>query len=947
MKKNIFLIFLILNISCLCLLAQSNDSPVKNIRELYQNLEQKRYNKTLLTEFRTQIDELLSLAVIKDNDFYAGTAHRYLALYYLLDNEIAMFLPEIQKSTEFFEKAGAKEEIIKNKLNCGNFYLQHSEYDKLSNHSFSTLYEALELSYDIKNHPLTVSSYFYLGYIYQNKFIEYEEAVKCYEKAIELLTSYNVDFPLWKLYNNICNCYIYTEQYDKARTFLEKLYEILLVSDVGDADWRLYHLNYGILENRLRNFQLAEEYIQKALVNALKFSDKKIIELCYQNLIEIGKASSDDELEKKYLIEAYNYFLNDENLSRQLLYGTLLGKYYLELGELDKCNEQLKIATNISLKVDNYRILTQYYRTLSDFYEANGNYRLSLAAERKYGVCRDSVLSAEHKLDVVRTVSHQSLAEKKLEIKKLHDIINIRQQREHEIIFFTIALAILLSSLVFLYINLNNKKKKLIEEQQKHIGSITKMLNIRNALINFDEDETHSIEGLVDWVTDLLKVVFDETDNIEILVKIGDYQRIDNQLDDKAIILQDIPIYNEHFSGSIRIRGLNYNEKSFPQIIPGILQFGKHIAKTLRFIELKKQLQNNEVRFRSIFSQIREGLVIVDPQKYICDWNSEAENITSISGIDVIGKNIQQIIENIVPENGALVWQELTSVNGNEIQLLSHNHKIIMFKVFPVIIDKMNYFCLSIMDITYQEELKKQLILNEKMASLGIMTAGIAHEINQPLTTITFTMENLIRNLRENQLDQDSLLKKVNHLQESMDRLTDFIQKILSYSSQNASFSEVFELNIRVDEALKWNLAQIHNNDIEIHKLYSPQKIYLQGSRIRFDEIIINLISNAITSLKETSHQREITIITESENDLAVIKIKDNGIGIDQANLKKIFLPFFSYQPQQDSTGLGLSIVYNIVKEMKGDIQVFSKKNEWCEFIIKLPSTSPNGEFYE
>lgn len=925
----------------------SDSDSVREIRKMYQSLEQSRTDQVKLTEFKTEIDNLIREAEITDDNYLAGIAYRYYALYNLLVNNSDEFLPNIRKSTELFEKVSANEEIIKNKLNRGNFYIQNREYDKLGNNSFSTLYEALELSYDIKDYALTVSSYFYLGYIYQNRFIEYDEAVKCYEKAIELLLKYKVEFPLWKLYNNICNCYIYTEEYDKAREFLDDLQQILLVSEVTESDWRQYYLNYGILENRLHNYKLAEQYTQKALKTAIQHSDIKIIELCYQNLIELGKHTQKPELEKKYLSLAYNYFQEHNFLNQQLLYGALLGRFYLEQGQLDQSRVQLTEIEPLPSKAHNYPILREYYRTMADFHESAGNYQLSLEFERKFGVCQDSVLDAEHKLDVVRTVSRQSLAEKKLEIRKLHEIISVRRQREHDIIYFSIAFAILLSSIIFLYIRLNIKKKKLIEEQQKHISSITKMLNIRNELINFDESETESIEGLVNWVIDLLRLVFEETKNIEITVKIGDYEKTDNQLSGDAQVIQNVPINNDYLQGFIRIRGKHNIGKNIPQLIPGIQQFGTQIIKNLRFIELKKQLQDNEVRFRSIFSQIREGLVIVDTNYKISDWNAEAEHISLLASEDVIGNDIRQVIERIVSGDGTLIWQKLTEDFGNEIQFEATIQKIMKFKVFPIIIDKVNYFCLSIMDITYQEELKSQLILNEKMASLGIMTAGIAHEINQPLTTITFTMENLIRNLQENKLDQNTLLIKVNHLQESMDRLTDFIQKILSYTSQSTSFSELFELNNRIDEALKWNLTQIHNNNINIIKKYSENKIYLKGSRIRFDEIIINLISNAITSLKEIRSQREVLITTYFDTQYVIIKVKDNGIGIESENLNKIFLPFYSNRTQEDSTGLGLSIIYNVVKEMKGDIQVFSEKGKWCEFVIKLPYISVNGEIDE
>jgi tetratricopeptide (TPR) repeat protein len=179
---------------------------------MYQDLESDAQNEVKIAGLESKISLLIDESSAEDDLLNLGLAYRYLALLNIIKNDKSSFLSLIKKSTDYFTRIDATQDIIKNKLNCGNFYLQNEAFDKYGDNCFSTLYDALDLSLELKDNDLTVSSYFYLGYMYQSKFEEYSEAINCYSKALQLYEANPVDFPAWKIYNNICNCYIVSDR---------------------------------------------------------------------------------------------------------------------------------------------------------------------------------------------------------------------------------------------------------------------------------------------------------------------------------------------------------------------------------------------------------------------------------------------------------------------------------------------------------------------------------------------------------------------------------------------------------------------------------------------------------------------------------------------------------------------------------------------------------------
>ena len=252
-----------------------------------------------------------------------------------------------------------------------------------------------------------------------------------------------------------------------------------------------------------------------------------------------------------------------------------------------------------------------------------------------------------------------------------------------------------------------------------------------------------------------------------------------------------------------------------------------------------------------------------------------------------------------------------------------------------------------------------QLVQSEKMASLGELTAGIAHEIQNPLNFVNNFSE-VNRELIEELKSQKSKLKTeeqeeiLNDIDQNLEKISlhgkraDAIVKgMLQHSRMSSGQKELTDINALVEEYLRLAFHGLRakdksfNTKIETDFDGSIGKINIVSQDI--GRVTLNLINNAFYAVGErrkaegSEYEPKVTVSTKKKNNKVVISVKDNGNGIPQKNLDKIFQPFFTTKPTGQGTGLGLSLAYDIVKAHGGEIKVETKEGEGSEFLIILP----------
>jgi signal transduction histidine kinase len=255
---------------------------------------------------------------------------------------------------------------------------------------------------------------------------------------------------------------------------------------------------------------------------------------------------------------------------------------------------------------------------------------------------------------------------------------------------------------------------------------------------------------------------------------------------------------------------------------------------------------------------------------------------------------------------------------------------------------------------------QSQLIQSEKMASLGELTAGIAHEIQNPLNFVNNFSE-VSHELLDEMNDEIALgnteevkaiandvkqnLEKILHHGKRADAI---VKGMLQHSRSSNGIKEPTDMNELADEYLR----------LAYHGLRAKDKSFNATMKTEFDEtldkvnvipqdigrVVLNLITNAFYAVTdkartnvENSYEPTVTVITKRSGDQVLVSVKDNGNGILRNVLEKIFQPFFTTKPTGQGTGLGLSLSYDIVKSHGGELKVDTKEGEGSEFIISLP----------
>jgi len=233
------------------------------------------------------------------------------------------------------------------------------------------------------------------------------------------------------------------------------------------------------------------------------------------------------------------------------------------------------------------------------------------------------------------------------------------------------------------------------------------------------------------------------------------------------------------------------------------------------------------------------------------------------------------------------------------------------------------------------KETQAHLVQTEKMASLGILTAGVAHEINNPLNYVMGAYEGLFRHYENNTLaeNHEEVGVLINALKIGVDRSSVIVKGLNQFSRQSDSQDEVCNIHAIIENSLTMLHNQIKHK-INIVKEFAEEDIVLQGNVGNLHQVFINVLGNAVQAIQSKG---TISIKTATGDQSATIKISDTGTGISAEHLEKVTLPFFTTKDPGKGTGLGLSITYNIIKEHRGKIDFESEIGKGTTVTIELP----------
>jgi PAS domain S-box-containing protein len=351
----------------------------------------------------------------------------------------------------------------------------------------------------------------------------------------------------------------------------------------------------------------------------------------------------------------------------------------------------------------------------------------------------------------------------------------------------------------------------------------------------------------------------------------------------------------------------------------------------------------------SIVESINVGLMAVDLNGSITRLNSALEEIFSLTRDEAVGRNV----EDLFAEEFADTLHQVLGPDGWHLRQTRQIYKmhtatragrslVLNIALAPLCADSDEQTGALVVfeDVTQRLHLEEQLQQREKLSSIGLLAAGVAHEVNTPLTGVSSYTQMLLNMLPENDPKHALLLK----VRRQADRATEIVNNLLNFS-RTGSAAEFAGIDIHrvLDDTLQLLEPQLRRSHIEIVRDYAEHLPQVHGNSVKLQQVFTNLILNARDSIANGNGR--ITLATRKGDDEGslLIEVADTGVGIAPDDVAKIYDPFFTTKGVGRGTGLGLAVTYGIVQEHSGHISVSSTPGLGTTFRITLPFSDPHA----
>lgn len=389
----------------------------------------------------------------------------------------------------------------------------------------------------------------------------------------------------------------------------------------------------------------------------------------------------------------------------------------------------------------------------------------------------------------------------------------------------------------------------------------------------------------------------------------------------------------------------------------------------VRDISVQKKAEREIVRMRNYLNNIIESmpsmLFTLDADANVTQWNGAASRITGVAGGNAIGRKIYDIFPFF-----SRYSSQVGSINHNHVPLVlprqqmkqddAHFYNLILF---PLVANGVNGVAVRFDDITELETMELQLRQAQKMESIGILAGGLAHDFNNVLAAMLGNLSLLQYKLRlSRDLSADEILNYLRQMESAGQRAVDMVRQLLTLSRRNQTDLVPVDLNLTIKHIRKLG-ENTFDKSVQIVSKPAPAPAYVLADTTEMEQVLLNLCINGVHAM--TIMRKEGSIWGGTLN-IAVdqvlvdplfrqrypdamnnaywkLSVTDTGVGMDAKITEKVFDPFFTTKSQGEGTGLGLAMVYNIVKQQQGFINVYSEPGLGSTFNVYLPVLNREG----
>jgi PAS domain S-box-containing protein len=329
------------------------------------------------------------------------------------------------------------------------------------------------------------------------------------------------------------------------------------------------------------------------------------------------------------------------------------------------------------------------------------------------------------------------------------------------------------------------------------------------------------------------------------------------------------------------------------------------------------------------------GVLAVDLNGAVESWNTQLERLIGVPRHEAVGRKLEDVLPpDLMAEIAARAGDDrISSLYKFHMRNGASRNLVVNVSIAPLVGksgDRIGRLIL-VDDITQRIRLEEQMVQTEKLTSLGLLAAGVAHEVNTPLAVISNYIQMLAKQLPSGD-PRHQLIEKV--VKQTF-RASEIVNNLLNFSRTGAAeFTEV-NLNAVVEETLSLVAHPLRTARVQVLRNLQQELPPMLGSNNKLQQVFLNLFMNARDAMPSGGI---VEVRTASNNGSVEIEITDSGSGIPREDLHRIFDPFFTTKSSGRGTGLGLSVSYGIIKEHAGKIDVRSTQGKGTTFRLEFPA---------
>jgi len=352
--------------------------------------------------------------------------------------------------------------------------------------------------------------------------------------------------------------------------------------------------------------------------------------------------------------------------------------------------------------------------------------------------------------------------------------------------------------------------------------------------------------------------------------------------------------------------------------------------------QAEEKVRSAAEEWRTTFDSITDFVSIHDRDNRIVRVNKAFADAHKTTPKEFIGKVCHQLVHG-TKEAPANCPHRKTLKTGKPatIEVFDPNLGIYVQESTSPIFDKKGKVAGSVhiaKNITEQKRMEEQLMLTDRLASIGELASGIAHELNNPLTSVIGFSQLL---MEEN--IPDNLKEDLGTIYSEAQRASSIVKNLLTFARKHAPMRQLSQVNTIIDDVLKLRAYEHKVNNIEVNKRFATNLPEIMVDYFQMQQVFLNIVANAETAMLQANDRGKLDIATGKTNNIIKVTITDDGPGIARENLRRVFDPFFTTKEVGKGTGLGLSICHGIVTEHGGRIYAESEIGKGATFVVELP----------